>query len=99
MEEVKDGAEEVAGNVVEAVRTVKSSVAWRWREQGVLDFLEDLSVALKGLGNILDEFAQTPEKQVTLQVGGLCLLSGLAEALADEAMEARSYYVQHNPDV
>ena len=98
MEEVKDGAEEVAGNVVEAVLTIKPSVAWRWREQGIPDFLEDMSTALRGLGDVLDGLVQTPEKEVTLQVNALVLLSGLALALSDEAMEARSYYVQQNPD-
>ena len=88
-----ESTEEATESVAKAVHALESKVQWRWREQGIPDFLEDLSDALVSLRDILGGLAETPD----LQVGALVLLSGLSLALAEEAMEARSYYVQQNP--
>ena len=87
MEEIVEGKEEAT----------ESTVAWRFKEQELCGFIEDLGYALEGLGAVL--FGLTPTSytgEVIIKPKGLIFLSQVAETLAMEALAAYSYHANHN---
>lgn len=96
-EEVAENTDGVAESVVWAIGNLGSTVSWRFRGQEIGSFLEDLSYALTGLGDVLDGLAQMSGKEVTLQAKALVFLSEVAQSIAIETLTAYHYHAQQTP--
>ena len=97
MEEVAEDMEaernEVVESVAKAISALGATVPWRFIGQEANDFLEDLSYALKGFGDILFALHLAPPENA-LEPKALVVLSELAYTLSAELMAARDYHVQ-----